>query len=183
MSYRELFLKKHEDKRLRQGHLWVFSNEIDTKRSPLEQFEAGELIVVNDSGGKALGVAYINPQALICARLLTRKPNSSIGEKFFKTRLSQALALRQHLFDQPYYRLVFGESDGLPVEEFKGACTCGADIGASGGKGFNGLSARPFVFGGQASLTDDGLAIGVRQMGKENLAGRRSIESKRVGET
>ncbi len=114
MSYRELFLKKHEDKRLRQGHLWVFSNEIDTKRSPLEQFEAGELIVVNDSGGKALGVAYINPQALICARLLTRKPNSSIGEKFFKTRLSQALALRQHLFDQPYYRLVFGESDGLP---------------------------------------------------------------------
>ena len=114
MSYPELFLKKHEDKRLRQGHLWVFSNEIDIKRSPLEQFEAGDLVVVNDSAGKALGVAYINPHALICARLLTRKSNSSIGTKFFKTRLSQALALRQRLFDKPYYRLVFGESDGLP---------------------------------------------------------------------
>lgn len=114
MSYPELFLKKHEDKRLRQGHLWVFSNEIDIKRSPLEQFEAGDLVVVNDSAGKALGVAYINPHALICARLLTRKSNSSIGAKFFKTRLSQALALRQRLFDKPYYRLVFGESDGLP---------------------------------------------------------------------
>ena len=114
MNYPELFLKKHEDKRLRQGHLWVFSNEIDIKRSPLEQFAAGDLVIVNDSGGKALGVAYINPYALICARLLTRKPNSSIGEKFFKTRLAQALTLRQRLFDKPYYRLVFGESDGLP---------------------------------------------------------------------
>ena len=114
MSYPELFLKKNEDKRLRQGHLWVFSNEIDTKRSPLEQFEAGDLVIVNDSGGKALGVAYINPHALICARLLSRKPNSNIGKKFFKERLSQALALRQRLFDKPFYRLVFGESDGLP---------------------------------------------------------------------
>ncbi|MGY6277773.1 class I SAM-dependent rRNA methyltransferase [Methylomonas sp. MgM2] len=114
MSYPELFLKKHEDKRLRQGHLWVFSNEIDTKRSPLEQFEAGDLVVVNDSGGQALGVAYINPHALICARLLTRKPNGAIGETFFKTRINRALSLRQRLFDKPFYRLVFGESDGLP---------------------------------------------------------------------
>lgn len=114
MNYPELFLKKHEDKRLRQGHLWVFSNEIDSKRSPLEQFAAGDLAVINDSAGKALGIAYVNPNALICARLLTRKPNSSIGEKFFKARLSQALALRQKLFEKPFYRLVFGESDGLP---------------------------------------------------------------------
>lgn len=114
MSYPELFLKKHEDKRLRQGHLWVFSNEIDSKRSPLDQFSAGDLAILNDSGGKALGVVYVNPNALICARLLTRKPNSSIGEKFFKSRLQQAVALRERLFDQPYYRLVFGESDGLP---------------------------------------------------------------------
>ena len=114
MSYPVLFLKKHEDKRLRQGHLWVFSNEIDSKRSPLEQFVPGDLAVINDSAGKAMGIAYVNPNALICARLLTRKPNSSIGEKFFKARLSQALALRQKLFDKPFYRLVFGESDGLP---------------------------------------------------------------------
>lgn len=114
MDYPELFLKKHEDKRLRQGHLWVFSNEIDTMRSPLDAFGAGDVVVVNDSGGKALGLAYLNPNALICARLLTRKPNIVIGEKFFKTRLAQALALRQRLFERPFYRLVFGESDGLP---------------------------------------------------------------------
>jgi 23S rRNA (cytosine1962-C5)-methyltransferase len=114
MDYPALFLKKNEDKRLRQGHLWVFSNEIDNQRSALEQFVPGDVVTVNDSGGKALGIAYVNPNALICARLLTRKTNSSIGENFFKTRLSQALNLRQRLFDKPFYRLVFGESDGLP---------------------------------------------------------------------
>lgn len=114
MSYPELFLKKNEDKRLRQGHLWVFSNEVDIQRSPLEQFTAGDVVVVHEAGGKALGIAYLNPHALICARMLTRKTNVKIGESFFKSRLSQALSLRERLFDKPYYRLVFGESDGLP---------------------------------------------------------------------
>ena len=113
MSYPELFLKKHEDKRLRQGHSWVFSNEVDIQRSPLEQFAPGDVVTVHDAGGKALGIAYLNPNALICARLLTRKTNAKIGESFFKARLTQALALRERLFDKPYYRLVFGESDGL----------------------------------------------------------------------
>ncbi|MCX7099091.1 MAG: class I SAM-dependent rRNA methyltransferase [Methylococcales bacterium] len=114
MSQAELYLKKNEDKRLRKGHLWVFSNEVDTKRSPLEQFTAGDLVQVKSDDGKTLGTAYVNPQTLICARLLSRKPNVSCGANFFKERLSTALALRENLFDQPYYRLVFGESDGLP---------------------------------------------------------------------
>ena len=114
MSYPALFLKKHEDKRLRQGHVWVFSNEVDLQRSPLDGFLAGDLAVVHDHAGKALGVAYVNPNTLICARLLSRKPNASIGESFFKARIGAALQLRDRLFDKPYYRLVFGESDGLP---------------------------------------------------------------------
>ncbi len=114
MSYPELFLKKNEDRRLRQGHLWVFSNEVDVKRSPLEQFSSGEVVVVKDSGGNALGVAYINPNVLICARLLSRKPNITINESFFRQRIERALSLRQRLFDKPFYRLVFAESDGLP---------------------------------------------------------------------
>ncbi len=114
MTYTDLFLKKNEDKRLRQGHLWVFSNEIDTQRSPLEQYVPGDLVTVNDSSGKPLAIAYINPHALICARLITRKCNLSIGASFFRQRLQQALALRERLFNQPYYRLVYGESDGLP---------------------------------------------------------------------
>ena len=114
MAHPEIYLKKNEDKRLRKGHLWVFSNEVDTKSSPLEQFNAGDLVQVKSDDGKVLGTAYINPQALICARLLSRKPNLKCGANFFKERLATALALREKLFDKPYYRLVFGESDGLP---------------------------------------------------------------------
>ena len=114
MSQPEIYLKKNEDKRLRKGHLWVFSNEVDTKRSPLEQFAAGELVQVKSDDGKIMGTAYVNPQTLICARLLSRKPNLKCGVNFFKERLTSALALREKLFDKPFYRLVYGESDGLP---------------------------------------------------------------------
>ncbi|WP_198244375.1 class I SAM-dependent rRNA methyltransferase [methane-oxidizing endosymbiont of Gigantopelta aegis] len=110
----ELFLKKHEEKRLKQGHLWVFSNEIDNQRSPLSQFNAGDIVTLKDAQGKALGTAYVNPNTLICARLLSRKPDLKIAGSFFKNRLMTALSLRQRLFDKPFYRLVFAESDGLP---------------------------------------------------------------------
>ena len=114
MAHPEIYLKKNEDKRLRKGHLWVFSNEIDTRRSPLEKFNAGDLVQVISDDGKVMGTAYINPQALICARLLSRKGNLKCGVNFFKERVANALALREKLFDKPYYRLIFGESDGLP---------------------------------------------------------------------
>ena len=114
MSYPDLYLKKNEDKRLRKGHLWVFSNEVDTKRSTLDQFTAGELVNIRSDDGKILGTAYINPQTLICARLLSRKANLKCGANFFKERLTTALTLREKIFPKPFYRLVFSESDGLP---------------------------------------------------------------------
>ncbi len=114
MQYSELFLKKNEDRRLRKGHVWIFSNEIDNKRSPLEQFSPGDLVKIIDSTGKEFGCAYINPNSLICARLLSRKSNTAISVKFFSERLQTALNLRETLFTKPYYRWVFGESDGLP---------------------------------------------------------------------
>ena len=114
MSHPELYLKKNEEKRLRKGHLWVFSNEVDTKRTPLDAFSAGDMVVVKDHVGKSLGSAYINPNTLVCARLISRKPSAKMGGNFFKVRLKNALALRERFFDAPFYRLVYGESDGLP---------------------------------------------------------------------
>jgi 23S rRNA (cytosine1962-C5)-methyltransferase len=114
MDIPALFLKKNEDRRLRFGHLWIFSNEVDIKRSPLNRFEPGDLVQVAAHDGKPLGTAYVNPNALICARLLSRKPNLKCGPNFFKERIGTALAKREKVFDKPYYRLAFGESDGLP---------------------------------------------------------------------
>ncbi len=114
MALPDLFLKKNEDKRLRQGHLWVFSNEVDTQRNPLSLYNAGDLVKVCASDGKVMGTAYINPNTLICARLLSRKPHAKLGTKLFTARISNALALRERFYSKPYYRLIFAESDGLP---------------------------------------------------------------------
>ncbi|MEN8261829.1 MAG: RlmI/RlmK family 23S rRNA methyltransferase, partial [Pseudomonadota bacterium] len=114
MIHSLLRLKKNEEKRLRRGHLWIFSNEVDTTQTPLSGFASGDLTDVVDSSGHPLGTAFINPHSLICARLLSRKPSLAIGPGFFRDRIRSALALRQQLFEKPYYRLVYGESDGLP---------------------------------------------------------------------
>ncbi len=60
-----LRLKRNEDRRLRAGHLWVFSNEVDTLQTPLSKFKAGELVRVLAHNDQSLGVAYVNPQSLI----------------------------------------------------------------------------------------------------------------------
>lgn len=114
MAHPDLFLKKNEDKRLRLGHLWVFSNEVDTQRTPLNLYNAGELVKVCASDGKILGTAYINPNTLICARMLSRKPSLKLGSKVFTVRITKALTLRERFYSKPFYRLIFSESDGLP---------------------------------------------------------------------
>ncbi len=113
-SLPELRLKPREERRFTAGHLWIFSNEVDNARTPLVAFQPGALCRVVASNDRFLGYAYVNPHALICARLLGRSPGYPPGRSLLVHRLQVALALRQRLYDQPYYRLVYGESDGLP---------------------------------------------------------------------
>ncbi len=107
-----LRLKHNEDRRLHAGHLWVFSNEVDTRQTPLLKFKAGELVRVLAHNDRALGLAYVNPQSLISARLLSTwtLPDAA----WFAERMRIALALRERLYAEPYYRAVYGEADGLP---------------------------------------------------------------------
>jgi len=109
-----LRLKKHEDRRLHAGHHWVFSNEVDTRATPLESFEPGEPCLIEEANGRPLGTGYINPHTLICARLVSRDPSHVLDQSLITHRLNIALGLRERLFPAPYYRLVFGDSDFLP---------------------------------------------------------------------
>lgn len=114
MTLAPLRLKKHEDRRLRAGHLWVFSNEVDVERTPLTGFEPGQAVEIQDSAGRALGSGYVNPRSLISARLVSRDPATPLDRSLLVQRVRRALALRERLFPAPFYRLVYGESDGLP---------------------------------------------------------------------
>src|ERR1700733_10923840 len=126
-----LRLKRNEDRRLHAGHLWIFSNEIDTGQSPLTKFKAGELARVLAHNDRALGLAYVNPKSLIAARMLEtwKFPDTA----WFAARIRSAMSLRDRLYPQPYYRLVYGESDGLPglvVDRYGTSCV--AQIGTAG---------------------------------------------------
>lgn len=109
-----LRIKPREDRRLRAGHLWVFSNEVDVKHTPLAQFSAGEVVRIEAHDGRPLGTGYVNPNSLICARIVTRDPHHYPDRPLFVHRLNVALALRRRLWAEPFYRLVHGEGDGLP---------------------------------------------------------------------
>ncbi|SEM00251.1 class I SAM-dependent rRNA methyltransferase [Halomonas caseinilytica] len=113
-ALRSLRLKKNADRRLKAGHLWLYSNEIDTGATPLKDFAPGEQAVVEAANGKAMGVAYVNAHSLICARLVSRDAGTVLDRSLLVHRLNQALSLRQRLFAKPYYRLVHGEGDLLP---------------------------------------------------------------------
>ena len=109
-----LKLKRGEDRRIRSGHLWIFSNEIDNAATPLAGFSAGARARVLSDRDQFLGHAYVNPHALICARIMGRDAAQPLDRALIESRLRAALALRERLSREPYYRLVFGESDQLP---------------------------------------------------------------------
>ena len=126
-----LRLKRDEDRRLHAGHVWVFSNEVDTGQTPLSRFAPGDLVRVLAHNDRPLGLAYVNPRSLICARLL--ETVTVPDEDWFARRLRRALALRERLYGAPYYRLVHGEADGLPglvIDRFGSACV--VQIGTAG---------------------------------------------------
>src|ERR1700682_4152405 len=126
-----LRLKRNEERRLHAGHLWIFSNEVDTQQTPLTKFKAGELVRVLAHNDRALGLAYVNPQSLISARMLLTWKIPDVA--WLATRIRAALSLRERLYPNPYYRLVYGESDGLPglvIDRF--GPTCVVQIGTAG---------------------------------------------------
>ena len=108
-----VLMRAGEDRRVRAGHPWAFSNEIlmdaETKALP-----AGSLAVLRAPGGDALGLVTFNPHSLIAARILSPDPATVVDALFLGRRLARAAALRDRLVGVPFYRLIHAEADGLP---------------------------------------------------------------------
>lgn len=109
-----LYLKSNADKRLKRGHLWIYSNEVNVERSPLKDFALGAQAEIFSHSGRSLGVATINANNLICGRLVSRESQYPLDKSLLVHRIKQALELREMAFPEPCYRLVFGDSDLLP---------------------------------------------------------------------
>lgn len=119
-----LKLRPGAHKRLKSGHPWVYSNEVDMDAAA-KALTPGAVVTVTDAGGQHLATAHFNPRTLIAARVLSAQGDVAVDAGFIAQRLRAALALREKLFDRPYYRLIHAEADGLPgliVDRFGGAC-------------------------------------------------------------
>jgi 23S rRNA (cytosine1962-C5)-methyltransferase len=126
MRYPRLNLLAGQDRRLRAGHPWVFSNELqmDAAAKALPQ---GEIVCLFTADSRPLALAQFNPHSLIAARVVTRNKDAVIDAKFLERRIARALRLREKLYDRPYYRLVHAEADGLPglvVDRFADVLVC-----------------------------------------------------------
>jgi 23S rRNA (cytosine1962-C5)-methyltransferase len=109
----EIRLQASRHQRVRSGHPWVFSNEVQMDAAA-KALPPGGLVRLVADNGQRLGIATFNPHPLISARMLTRDSDAVIDVEFLATRLARALALREKLYPAPYYRLVHAEADGLP---------------------------------------------------------------------
>lgn len=107
-------LAKGREKSLLRRHPWVFSGAVarmEGKAAP------GETIDIVDHQGKWLARAALSPASQIRARVWTFDPNETIDIAFFTRRLTQAQQWRDWLAKKDgldSYRLIAGESDGLP---------------------------------------------------------------------
>lgn len=103
-------LKAKEERRLKAGHWWVFSNEIDGLDTSIEP---GTLVRVLSSDGVQVGIGTFNPHSLIAVRLL-QKGEADLPEDFIFEKLDEAYTRRKEIGVRKYGRMCYGEGDNLP---------------------------------------------------------------------
>lgn len=114
MNYQSVILRRGKERRLLEGHPWVFSGAVG--QHP-EGVEPGGIVDVVDASGAFVARGYHNADSSIPVRVLTRDPNQDIDKTFIREKIRQAVQLRKTWIDQKHtnaYRVVHGESDGIP---------------------------------------------------------------------
>lgn len=112
--YPRLVLAKGREKSLLRRHPWVFSGAVARLEGKVS---LGETVDIVDAHGKWLARAAYSPASQICARVWSFDRNEIIDTDFFIRRLEQAQRWRDWLATRDgldSYRLIAGESDGLP---------------------------------------------------------------------
>ena len=115
---------KMDPRRIRFGYPWVYDNELVMDRRT-KAIAPGSLAVLEDAGCEPMALVAVTPGSRIAGRVLDAPGVTALDQGWFRARLARALALRERLFDQPFYRLVHAEADGFPgviIDRFGDAC-------------------------------------------------------------
>src|SRR5688500_12435246 len=103
--------------RVRAGHPWVYREALGPR--PIAP-EPGTAIDLVDPDGEFVGRGLYDADSAIAVRVFVRRPDVAIDRELIVTRVRAAVALRAKLFEQTgqtglgAYRVINGESDGLP---------------------------------------------------------------------
>ncbi len=103
-----------QDRRVRSGHLWIFSNEI---RDLDRRLAPGAEVRVLDGKGRLLGSGTFNPRSLIAVRLHAFFEERPLDEGLVRERIAAASEARTRLLGDRgarACRLVNAEGDFLP---------------------------------------------------------------------
>jgi 23S rRNA (cytosine1962-C5)-methyltransferase len=114
VSYPQVALRRGSDRLVLDGHPWVYSGAIDHNSGGIAP---GDIVEVVNFKGRFIGCGYYNPRSNIAVRMLTRDQSCAIDARFFAAAIERARDIRlQHpsLQNTNAYRLIHGESDGLP---------------------------------------------------------------------
>ena len=118
-SYPAVVIDRRGTKRAKEGHPWVFDNEIiETRGVPVD----GEICDVLSDKGRFLGAGFYNSHSKIRVRILSQNANDTFDEAFFRRRLQYAINYRKTVMrGEDSFRVIFGEADrfpGLTVDKF-----------------------------------------------------------------
>lgn len=114
MTTSKVYLKAGKEESLKRFHPWIFSGAIARIENKPEE---GEVVKVYTSKNEFIAIGHYQIGSIMVRVLSFKEEN--IDEKFWETRLKEALNLRRSLglVDNPEnntYRLVHGEGDNLP---------------------------------------------------------------------
>lgn len=104
---------KSKPQAIRHGFPWVFADEAVVDRRT-RALPPGGFAVLEDAERRPMALVTVNPVSKIIARVMDADPQARIDGDWLRARLSCALAMRRRLYDEPFYRLVHAEADGLP---------------------------------------------------------------------
>ncbi|MEM7242224.1 MAG: class I SAM-dependent rRNA methyltransferase [Pseudomonadota bacterium] len=107
------FRPNKSPQRLQRGFPWAYADELVLDRRA-KKIAPGTIGVLCDAQGQEICLAAFNPQSKITARVLDTDIHKSIDAAWFAEKLTHAAALRDRLYQAPFYRLIHAEADGLP---------------------------------------------------------------------
>lgn len=106
----EITIARRGARRWAAGHPWIYRSDVAVGEEP----GSGDIVLVHDPDGRALGWAFWSSQSQISLRRLTGD-EQPVDAGLFATRIDAAATLREQLYPgETLYRAVHGEADGLP---------------------------------------------------------------------